>query len=1644
MDPSAAVLTDAGMAYRPLATGYEHHRRFPTQGLPFTNGPYGGLAAMAVAAPMQRMMGDYGMVAMGVGHDQNVYDRIRNQQFTLMQMQAMQQAAQHDRQAYVQTFRGLAAVTGTPFGADQRRAAQSLANAAAMASPFLAEAMPDVLDQLGGARGSAAVMANRVLSAGRYRIDPTTGLMGMGAASAGGLATALHADLFGPSSASRMYGVTAGQAGSLFQELQMRGMVASGAAQAGFGGFRGDSPRAGVFRAVEDMQLSGGGSLSQAAGRVGVDLGRPGGLRPEDLDKLALDPGVADRLRGFDTNRVKRAIQSYAGVVAAMRDIFGDMGKPNAPMAELIAGIEALTMNGTAQMDPGRMSMMVRNTYNLAKQTGVPMANVMMMQQHAASRAAQLGLEPAFAVQATQGALAFGGAYRAQGHAAFGAWGAMSADQVQQLDANLRLQAASSNAANRLAVAGRLAETAGFAPDSEAARLTAAIRAGQTQYRGADGTLRSVVMGDRDFARIMTAGAANVSEGDVQALLAQRDTNREYVERLGLGDTVRRAQGPDELNPFVAGSLQTTLTSRLREQLVRGGATPAAAAERAQRAAAAVSRRVTDRIFDPAQMNTEQFADRTARNRGIGTFIEEELGAAGMGDLLAAMPAEQQAAFLAQTADQFYGAANRAIGTGPYAAFGNLQNVHRLNNRTTMDEADRQRMQARFTSEMQDALSPLGRGSVLQRAVEALQGMRPDDPRGAMGVVAAALGGVRIDDINRSIMPQVQAVADRQKAVEELQRQAVAAGDPQARAEILGRLDVARRQLGGEAGTLARVGEQFGLFSADTLTHADLSRALASTRGLMVGQNDIVGVRGNFGNEVTESQVTAFRAGLGAVDPRNPMSGPLTAEERAAGLDPNTPEGAAGLIRGRRRRLPYRASEEAVNELAAAYPQMTREEAADVANARVRAARLGVDEAEVTAFRNRPENRGRFEGPLGEVDAIAHLFAARAGQQFEASDADVAALASLPGYRGLTADDVRRFREEFGATGSDADVTRQMQRRFVVQAKRREAGERFGRFWGSAEGAAFREDTAAALDDVENVAGRLVSPQMVQRLGSRAVEISDALRGDQQRLRELALYHTGGDVARLMGGDYSQISDRSTVERVAGEVASIQSRQRAYLAELGSTEGLPGRRFQLGDEDGARRAVLGAEVAAGRMSQADMDRILNSGVTPARQLQVEAMRRQLGSESSVRTLLGLGAGPLSPADQARVDAARFGAGTDDAARGVLGPLTAQQPTETDAAFGRRREAYDRAVGDVRRGLFSPEVARERLGIGADQMPSNLAALVDREREWWGNEEEAFRLMGKRRGDRLTQDELAQHKQLAYDVGVARRVSPAQEAALTTFGERTARLATIAAARGTTVDNLGNLSDPTARQAVSEHRASLAQVEEIARSLGVGVSDLAGVASVTRRLREAHAGAAARGAASPVDTARSILREFGFRVGDTPSGFETQFGQMMATPAGRGMADRILSSQRELAAVAGARPGGPGGLAGIDAMSAEYFRAVRSGRPGDMEAFRRAFGMWEGGEAGERFDRFQRAIQFQQQTGLLAVGAERSGHRTRNTEQDLARVYATAVGGDGQMREVAPPDAGGRTITGTLNITGDRGDLSGSWGGGRAFGVPGGN
>ena len=364
--------------------------------------------------------------------DQNMFDRFQSMQLTNMHQQMMSLGAEVDQGRQMQTMRGLLATAGVPWGQEQQDASRRITDILRIGTPLLAQLAPDFLDQLGGLRGSAAVMGHYAFYGSRMRIDPLTGRTGMDMPALQSFTQQLPERLFGGEGYKTGLTISEGDAGRMFAALQQRGMVAGADA----------AKNAGV--------------VNQAMDRLGFKDKTLDQLSAGEMKQLQLDPGVAGALN-VDTGRITGAIRKYQSVLNAMREIFGDAGNPNAPMPELINALQAFSGGALSQMQPGQLEMMVRTNYNMAKQTGMGPSGFMMMGQYGMQQATQAGLNPVFGALAAQSGLALTGAYQQLGLGGYQAWGRGDISTQGKLAVDLMTAAAGSTLGNQVGLAMRLA-----------------------------------------------------------------------------------------------------------------------------------------------------------------------------------------------------------------------------------------------------------------------------------------------------------------------------------------------------------------------------------------------------------------------------------------------------------------------------------------------------------------------------------------------------------------------------------------------------------------------------------------------------------------------------------------------------------------------------------------------------------------------------------------------------------------------------------------------------------------------------------------------------------------------------------------------------------------------------------------------------------------------------------------------------------------------------------------------------------------------------------------------------------------------------------------------------------------------------------
>ena len=178
---------------------------------------------------------------------------------------------------------------------------------------------------------------------------------------------------------------------------------------------------------------------------------------PQELEKLAgFDTlaGNVDAKRGADT------VKKYAGAVAAVRDIFGDNGNPNAPMPALLAALEQLSGGASAQMDPKKIEAAVRQMQTTAKEAGVGFEQLATMSAQMQAMGDMLGVSKTTTMQNQVNAMAMVKTMRDTGAFASPVFGAMSQGEATQAAAMALQQGEASDNARTMAALADIYNTA--------------------------------------------------------------------------------------------------------------------------------------------------------------------------------------------------------------------------------------------------------------------------------------------------------------------------------------------------------------------------------------------------------------------------------------------------------------------------------------------------------------------------------------------------------------------------------------------------------------------------------------------------------------------------------------------------------------------------------------------------------------------------------------------------------------------------------------------------------------------------------------------------------------------------------------------------------------------------------------------------------------------------------------------------------------------------------------------------------------------------------------------------------------------------------------------------------------------------------
>lgn len=500
---------------------------------PGMNGPSGMLAQLFMQPLLQGMLGPR-YVPGQFSPRGNLYDFYQQQsQFNSMQ-KAIGAASEVDQNTYIKFAQGMSTMMGHRFTDDRARAARIMAHDIGAVTPLLSQMMPEMFDSLHGSRGSAQVMARSLYQGGRYMIDPVTGRQGLSADTVTSITDRARSMFWGPGSDPGQFnGLSAGRVGMLADELTRRGQL---------------------YPAMRREQM-----LTEIA-REDVSRRMPG-LKGADLDREIADTAGKlekvgdDKVRNFQADRVLNRVKELSKVVGAVQDIFGELGRPDAPMNELLQGLQTLTQGGLQNLSGRQAEDMVRSFSNIARRTGVGLDNATALVAAGGQRAEQIGVNRILGANAAINSMAFGQAFGVNEGGITG-FNRQSKEQMTAGAAKLMLGAAASGDANQLAAFLRMADTGMIKPKGELAAFASALREGQNEY-SFGGVTKQTYMRPGEFISFMAKNGVNPNM--LNMAIGQVGANQATINQYGLGNVSFDNQGV-QFRQFMENSFRTTGT----------------------------------------------------------------------------------------------------------------------------------------------------------------------------------------------------------------------------------------------------------------------------------------------------------------------------------------------------------------------------------------------------------------------------------------------------------------------------------------------------------------------------------------------------------------------------------------------------------------------------------------------------------------------------------------------------------------------------------------------------------------------------------------------------------------------------------------------------------------------------------------------------------------------------------------------------------------------------------------------------------------------------------------------------------------------------------------------------------------------------
>jgi len=516
-----------------------------------------------------------------------------------------------------------------------------------------------------GRRGDPSATAAAVHSMGFYRPDAATGARRMSAASLDSFSTQMHDTMFGEdANLDEMHGFGGIAAGeitkTLFQQGKLSrslgGMTAAERVRVMGTAKRDDKT---IQRMAEkfghddlmatdsDYAAANGderkGILAQKVGKYKTQLqttfkeidkfskNDPRSKSAEEIEQMG---GFSTAANALDARRAGRIVKEHTGALAAMREIFGDNGRPNAPVPELMAALQQLTNGAQTALSPQKVEKLVREMRVVARQTGMSAAELVATHQQDLNYGQQIGLSES-TVDRGQAMRNLGGKAMADaGMFDTAGAGKMNRAEAEQNRRMLSLRGDKSSIGQSLATLNRVvSESPDKYKGTELAAAVEAYRKGAATYEYNGKTVNLTEMAAKRgvsgvFNMARESGASNAQ---LYAYFRDKENTEAYTT-TDYGMRIQRERLLNDASVTSSGEMRGRLSSKEAKQALKpSGMSDTEYRNRSEQTSTLLTRKLADVIMDEtADMSADSRA-KVMERRSKEILTEHFMSKAGGG-----------------------------------------------------------------------------------------------------------------------------------------------------------------------------------------------------------------------------------------------------------------------------------------------------------------------------------------------------------------------------------------------------------------------------------------------------------------------------------------------------------------------------------------------------------------------------------------------------------------------------------------------------------------------------------------------------------------------------------------------------------------------------------------------------------------------------------------------------------------------------------------------------------------------------------------------------------------------------------------------------------------------------------------------------